>query len=143
VDYDFAQVIQHAADRDVGVSVVGPHAGWALTDHAINGGGRHPIAIARHTSEQEIHDDEFHRHEDDPRVLRAKSFSFLSRKGEQSLSQAAVRYALATPGVRTVVGGFSEVSHIEEMVTAARLGPLSSSDMNGIEEVWRNNFWLP
>jgi len=43
------------------------------------------------------------------------------------------------PGVTTVLGGFSDVSQLEEGVAAVDLDPLSEESMARIEMVWRAN----
>ncbi len=68
--------------------------------------------------------------------------AFLSRKGERTLGQAAVRFVLMHPGVTTALGGFSELWQLEEMVAASGTGPLSDEDMARVEMAWRSNFGM-
>jgi aryl-alcohol dehydrogenase-like predicted oxidoreductase len=70
---------------------------------------------------------------------QAGMFSFLSRPGEQTLAQANYRFLLAQSGVTTVLGGFSEVSQLEELVQASGAGPLSEEEMARVEMTWRSN----
>lgn len=131
VDYDFKNVIAHAHAHGTGVAAIGPHARGVLTEHAIAGGGRHALATGGLTNNQ----DAYH-----AMVAQAQQMSFLSRHGEQTMNEAALRFVLSTPGVLTVLGGFSELSHVDEMVSSASGEPLSEQDMARIEMVWRGNF---
>jgi len=101
-----------------------------LTDSAIAGNPSHPLATVRRVA-------------DSPEAQRLReqsaSFIFLSRPGEQTLAQATYRFILGTSGVTTVLGGFSEVSQMEELVQASGAGPLSEEDMARVEMIWRAN----
>ncbi|MFN0074805.1 MAG: aldo/keto reductase, partial [Chloroflexota bacterium] len=58
---------------------------------------------------------------------------------EHTLAQATYRFILAKSGVTTVLGGFSEVSQMEELVEASGAGPLAEEDMARVEMIWRAN----
>jgi aryl-alcohol dehydrogenase-like predicted oxidoreductase len=45
-------------------------------------------------------------------------------------------------GVTVVLGGFSAMSHLEEIVQASGAGPLAPELMARVEMVWRANFGL-
>jgi len=57
-------------------------------------------------------------------------FRFLERS-DQTLPQACIRYALAPPGVSTVIAGTQRVRHLEENVEAAE-GALSAEEIERI-----------
>jgi aryl-alcohol dehydrogenase-like predicted oxidoreductase len=80
---------------------------------------------------------------DSPEALRIReqsaAFQFLSRPEEHTLAQAAYRFILAKSGVTTVLGGFSEISQMEELVATSGAGPLSEQDMMRVEMIWRAN----
>jgi len=131
VEDEYGLIIDHAAALGVGTAVIRPLAGGALTDHAAGGGARHRYAgggLSRNlTGYQEM-------------VEQARSLAFLSQEGRHTLAQAAVRFILSNPGVTTVLGGFSELAHLEEMAVCSGAGPLSEENMARIEMVWRANF---
>jgi aryl-alcohol dehydrogenase-like predicted oxidoreductase len=128
---DFGGVIEYAQERGVGVAVYSPLAGAMLTDHGLAGGDPHrlsqrgagaatgPLAEARAWAR-----------------AQASRFGFLSKPGEHTLAQAAVRFILMNPGVTTVLGGFSDVPQLEEGCAASDLPPLSDDDMARIAEAW-------
>jgi aryl-alcohol dehydrogenase-like predicted oxidoreductase len=131
---DFGGVIEYARAHGVGVAVYSPLAGGALTDHGLSGGGAHrlsqrgggpptgPFAEARARAQ-----------------AQAANLSFLSKAGAQTMAQAATRFILDHPGVTTVLGGFSDVSQMEEACAAIDQAPLSEAEVARIEELWRNS----
>ncbi len=129
VGYDFADVITHAYERGVGVACIGPHGRGALTDHALRGGARHPVAAGALSRNEQLWKEA---------QENAKAFGFLSKEG-QTLQQAAIRFVLHTPGIITVNGGFSELSHLDEMVANASHGPLTREEMARVQMVWHGN----
>jgi aryl-alcohol dehydrogenase-like predicted oxidoreductase len=72
----------------------------------------------------------------------AQALSFLAREGAHTLAQVAIRFILMHRGVTVVLGGFSALSHLEEIVPASGAGPLAPELMARLEMVWRANFGL-
>jgi aryl-alcohol dehydrogenase-like predicted oxidoreductase len=70
----------------------------------------------------------------------ARALSFLMRQGQQTLAQAAIRFILMHQGVTVVLGGFSALEHLEEIVPVSGTGPLEPEVMARVEMVWRANF---
>jgi len=70
----------------------------------------------------------------------ARTLSFLRREGTHTLTQAALRFILMHQGVTVVLGGFSALDHLEEIVPVSGAGPLASELMARVEMVWRANF---
>jgi L-glyceraldehyde 3-phosphate reductase len=133
VDQDFGRVIDYAAEHGVGAAIYSPLAGGLLTDHAVLGGARHPLAGARDTASEAYR-----------RALEmAQGLGFLGRQGTHTLAQAAIRFILMHRGVTVVLGGFSELSQLEEIVAVSGTGPLSPELMARVEMVWRANFGFP
>lgn len=131
VHYDYGEMIEDAADHGAGVAIMRPLAGGTLTDVATSGGARHPLAgggLSRHADVYA------------QMVEQAKSMRFLSQPGEHNLSQAAIRFILSNDSVSTVIGGYSEVAHLEEAAGCSGEGPLSDENMARVEMVWRSNF---
>ena len=101
-----------------------------LTDHSVAGGARHPLAGARDTASEA-----YRRH-----LEMARALSFLRREGTHTLTQAAIRFILMHQGVTVVLGGFSALDHLEEIVPVSGAGPLAPELMARVEMVWRANF---
>ncbi len=133
VDYDYDRLIDHAAVRGAGVAVIRPLAGGVTTLQTGRSVSRHPLAGGGMSRNPEPFLAE---------VRRAEVLSFLVRP-DRTLAQAAYQFILSHPGVSTVVGGFSEMAHLEQAVAAAAMGPLSRDEMRGLEQVWASNFRVP
>jgi aryl-alcohol dehydrogenase-like predicted oxidoreductase len=130
VDRDFGGVIDYAHEHGVGTAIYSPLAGGFLTDHSVSGGDRHPLAGAR-----DLASEAYRRN-----LEMARSLSFLRREGAHTLTQAAIRFILMHKGVTAVLGGFSAMSHLEEIVQVSGAGPLAPELMARVEMVWRANF---
>ena len=129
VQHDYGQFLRRAQELGIGTAVIRPLAGGVLTDHAVGGGGRHALAGGGLTRNADMYQ---------AMVARAMPFAFLSRP-EQTLSQAAYRFILQDEAITTVLGGFSEMSHLEEAVGCSGATPLSEEDMARLDMVWRSN----
>ncbi len=57
-----------------------------------------------------------------------------------SRAQAAVRFGLAHPGISGVVLGLAELSHLEEALAAAAMGPLPDDVIARLQPVWDGDF---
>jgi aryl-alcohol dehydrogenase-like predicted oxidoreductase len=130
VDHDFGGVIDYAHAHGVGTAIYSPLAGGFLTDAIVDGGARHPLAGSRDTAS------EVYRRS----LEMARGLSFLRREGVHTLTQAAIRFILMHPGVTVVLGGFSAMSHLEEIVSVSGAGPFAPELMARVEAVWRGNF---
>jgi aryl-alcohol dehydrogenase-like predicted oxidoreductase len=127
---DYTGLLEAARSRDVGVGVIRPLAGGALTSALLESGaaGRHRLSGGYFTWRPEMLE---------PEIARARLFAQLHRPGEQTLAEAAYRYLLGNPGVSTVIGGFSDVAHLDDAVAAVEAGPLCDSDSALVEGVLR------
>ena len=56
--------------------------------------------------------------------------------GQGSRAQAAVRFGLAHPGVSGVVLGLAELSHLEEALAAAEMGPMDGAVIDQLQSFW-------
>jgi len=130
VDRDFGGVIQYAFEHGVGAAIYSPLAGGFLTDHIVAGGDRHPLAGSRDTASEAYRRN----------LEMARALSFLRQEGMHTLAQAALRFILMHTGVTVVLGGFSALSHLEEVVPVSGAGPLAPELMARVEMVWRANF---
>jgi len=131
VDTDYQQIIGHAQSVGCGAAVIRPLAGGTLTDVAVKGGSRHAYAGGGLSRNVETYQQ---------MVAQALSMAFLSQEGRHTLAQAAIRFILMHPGVCSVLGGFSDVAQVEEMIACSGAGPLSEENMVQLEMVWRSNF---
>jgi aryl-alcohol dehydrogenase-like predicted oxidoreductase len=74
-------------------------------------------------------------------VDRARALRFLVRE-DQTLAQAAVRFALGDPRVGVVLVGFSSMDQVAEVAAAANGQRLSESDLARIEALYASDFSL-
>jgi L-glyceraldehyde 3-phosphate reductase len=130
VDRDFGGVIDYASTHGVGTAIYSPLAGGFLTDHVVSGGDRHPLAGPRDPSSEAYRRN----------LGMAQALGFLRREGAHTLTQAAIRFILMHKGVTAVLGGFSAMSHLEEIAQVSGAGPLAHELMARVEMVWRANF---
>lgn len=125
----YSGLFDAAAEFGVGVAVIRPLAGGALTGSVLEKrhGGRHPFASGALSRIPSMFE---------PEIERGRKFAFLHRPPDQTISEAAVRFVLEEPRVSTMIGGFSDVAQLEEAVRAAERGPLSADDRAAIEAVY-------
>jgi len=124
---DFGNVMQVAADHGTSAVVLKVLESGALTGAK----APHPTSVlARRPS------DEFTRN-----AARAQSLRFLARAG-QSLTQAAIRFALGDARVNVVLVGFSALDQIDEAAAASTGEGLAQADLAGIEDLYRSDFTL-
>lgn len=130
VTRDYGRIIDHAGERGVGVAVFRPLAGGALTGQALGTEQRHPLAGGLNTREPERHLAE---------VRRARAIAEAAEGEPATLVRLAYRFALEHPHVSTVLGGFSELAHLEQAVECSGAPPLSEEERRRVEEIWRAN----
>jgi aryl-alcohol dehydrogenase-like predicted oxidoreductase len=123
---DRGQTIPMAASQGMGVAVIRPLELGALTGRD----ERHPQGIVEQGPEYERN------------YRRAEALEFLATEGNQTLAQASLRYALSTPGISTVLVGFTNIRQIEEAAAASDRGPLSPEDLERINTLYQNDFGL-
>jgi aryl-alcohol dehydrogenase-like predicted oxidoreductase len=116
----------------IGVAAVRPLAGGALAEHVLKDGvtGIHPLSQGYFRKLSAIHE---------AAIASAKLFTFLERPGEQSLSQAAYKFILREKRVSTVIGGFSEPSQIDDVISGLTRA-LSPQEVREIDEVLSRGF---
>jgi aryl-alcohol dehydrogenase-like predicted oxidoreductase len=132
VGRDFGGVIDDAYAKGGGAAIYSPLAGGFLTNPIVAGGDRHPLAGPRDTASEAYR----------LNVKRAQALSFLMHEGTATLAQAAIRFILMHPGVSVVLGGFSDMQHLEEIASVSGSGPLAPEVMSRVEQAWRANFGL-
>jgi aryl-alcohol dehydrogenase-like predicted oxidoreductase len=123
---DYGELIDRAAENQVGVMAIRVLAGGALSGSATRhaNAAQHVEPIASGGS---FVDD----------VALAQRFGFLVSEGyASSLAQAAIRFALGKAGVTTAVIGISTIEQLEEAATAAHSGPLPAEAYARLVAVW-------
>jgi aryl-alcohol dehydrogenase-like predicted oxidoreductase len=129
---DYAGLFQAALEFGVGVAVIRPLAGGALTDAILDRGseGRHDLSRGYYRDNPGALS---------PEIERGRRFKPLSRAG-QPLSAAAYRYIIAHPAVCTVIGGFSTAGQLQESADASDAGPLSAEDLAIVNRIHAQGF---
>ena len=56
--------------------------------------------------------------------------------GQGRRAQSAVRFGLAHPGISGVVLGLAELSHLEDALGAATMGPMANDIIEGLQPFW-------
>lgn len=130
VTRDYGRIIDHAGERDVGVAVFRPLAGGALTGQALGIEQRHPLAGGQNTREPEQYLAE---------VRRARALAEAADGDAATLVRLAYRFVLEHPHVSTVLGGFSELRHLEQAVECSGAPALSEEEHRHVEEIWSAN----
>lgn len=127
-------IITHAGASDVGVAVIRPLSGGALSPQVVQDGapGRHPLAGGIYSRQPE----HFR-----PEIERGRRFAFLHQP-PRTLPLASVGFALNHPAVTTVVTGPSDVAQLEEVAAAPDMPPMSDEELARIEAVYARNFDL-
>jgi len=129
VNRNYDGLFAATAEFGVGVAVIRPLAGGALTSAMIGGGeaARNPLSRPlRHDPKRIL-----------PDIQRARPFAYLERPGVRTLSEAAYRFVLASRAVSSIVGGFSEPSHIAEAAMCSERGPLDADELAEIQDIFR------
>ena len=122
---DYGQVIDRAAAQGMGAVVIRVLAAGALTatapardSEALSPGSDYALDLAR-----------------------ARKLNFLiDGKDIESLSQAAIRFALMKPEVSTVLVGFSNLGHIDQAVACSGAGGLGEKAMAHMKRLWDTDF---
>lgn len=129
---DYSGFFEAVRRNEVGVGVIRPLAGGALTRSISDSGlaGRHPVSGGYFRDHPEALE---------PERERARHFGFLEREG-QSLVDAAYRYLLTYDEVTTIVGGFSDVRHIDAAATVSDGPGLSAADREAIDRIHERGF---
>lgn len=117
---DFAGVIAACQAQDVGIMAIRVLAGGALAADRPHG---REVVVTR--------DAELEREQ-------ARARQVLARLGEGwgSRAQAAIRFALAEPGLATLVVGVATVGQLDEALAAVAAGPLPDAALAAVESCY-------
>ncbi|MGE3643213.1 MAG: aldo/keto reductase [Beijerinckiaceae bacterium] len=129
---DYGNVISCAHALGAGAAIYAPLAGGFLTDDAIAGRQRHPLARATNPASESARKN----------AARAAHFRFLAEARNCSLAQAAFRFILDHPGVTTALAGITTMDQLEELAAATQLPPLTPEEKTRLMQIWQANFGL-
>jgi aryl-alcohol dehydrogenase-like predicted oxidoreductase len=122
---DYRQLIDRAADKQMGVIAIRILAGGALSGTP----GRHPVAaqsVNPIATEPDYAAD----------VARALRFAFLVQEGIVSnLVEAAIRFVISKPEISTALVGISSPEQLEYAVACANRGPLPADALRRIHDI--------
>jgi aryl-alcohol dehydrogenase-like predicted oxidoreductase len=124
---DFGNVMQVAADNATSAVVLRVLESGTLAGLA----EPHPTSGQARSPSRDFADN----------VERAQSLRFLVRE-DQTLAQAAVRFALGDPRVGVVLVGFSSMDQVAEVAAAANGQRLADSDLEHLEALYASDFLL-
>ena len=125
---DYGDTIRHAFARGMGAVAIRVLAAGALSGLA----ERHPLSEGSPGQATQYAADE----------ERAHTLRFLTETSDQTMAQAAIRFALANEGVSCALVGFSTMEQVEEAVKASELGGLPEGDLSRIDSLYRSDFQL-
>ena len=128
--YDFHQLIDHAAQKGMGVVVIRVMAAGALAGPAARTGRASPSVGGALVAGGDY----------DTEIERADTLDFLVSGDVGSRAQAAVRFALMHPGVSTVLVGISGVSQLEEAAACSGKEPLPEEAISRLKDLWASDF---
>ena len=123
---DYGQLIDRAADHNVGVIAIRILAGGALSGSA----ARHAYAM------QQVDPIATGRQFADDVALAGRLGFLVDDEYAGSLVEAAIRFAVGNPRVATALIGISTLEQLETAVAAANKGPLPAEALARLGAVW-------
>jgi aryl-alcohol dehydrogenase-like predicted oxidoreductase len=120
-DQDYGQTLVDAAAMGMGTVVIRVLAGGGLSAAP----KRHPLAEGSRGQA-----------EYDTGLQKARQFQFLAENGQQTMAQAAIRFALSQPSISTLLVGFSGAAQIDEAAAASNMGALAPDDLEKIGQIY-------
>jgi aryl-alcohol dehydrogenase-like predicted oxidoreductase len=124
---DYGLMIDRAAAKGMGASVIRVLAAGALTSDPSAGGGSSPEPLSP-GSDYPL---------DVERAEKVKSVLGVNGK---DLTQIAIRFALMKPEVSTVLVGFSNTSHIDQALACSGAPGLPEETMTKMKQLWDSDF---
>ncbi|MGE0425669.1 MAG: aldo/keto reductase [Reyranellaceae bacterium] len=122
---DYARLLEHTKRARMGVIGIRALAGGALSGSE----ARHALAmqvVEPIGSGRDFRSD----------VERAHRFEMLIREGfAASLTEAAMRFAIAHEGMTTMIIGYSTLDHLEQAIAAAEKGPLPRAALDRVAQL--------
>ncbi|CAN5549696.1 aldo/keto reductase [soil metagenome] len=123
---DYAQLIDRAADQQMGVIAIRVLAAGALSGSP----ARHPVAaaaVAPITSGRDLAED----------AARAQAFQFLVAEGyTEHLVEAALRFAISHQAISTALVGISSFEQLAQALASVEKGPLPTDALVRLPKIW-------
>lgn len=124
---DYGNVIALAHAHRAGAAIFSPLAGGILTDQVLNDAPMHPYARQKHA--RSLNAD---------LIRKARKFQALATRTEVSVTGLAYRFILQHLGVSTVLGGFSSVEQLRDIVSINSSSAFPEAFNQEIEAIWRS-----
>jgi aryl-alcohol dehydrogenase-like predicted oxidoreductase len=126
-----AELIEAARDHGVGILARVPHSSGMLE--------------GRYTRDTVFAENDHRRHRPKEWLLegvqKVERLQFLTEAG-RTLGQAAIQWLLAEPAMTTVLPNIYDSAQLREFAGAVDTPPLSSEELERVEELYRNRFYL-
>jgi aryl-alcohol dehydrogenase-like predicted oxidoreductase len=124
---NYGLILERAAARSMGAFVIRVLAAGALTAEPSAGGGGSGQTLSPGS--------------DYPLELqRAEKVKAALGVDGRGLTQTAIRFALASPNVSTVLVGFSNTTHIDDAVACSGAPAISEESMARLRALWQSDF---
>jgi aryl-alcohol dehydrogenase-like predicted oxidoreductase len=124
---DYGLILDRAAAKGMGAFVIRVLAAGALTSDPSAGGGGSGQTLSPGS--------------DYPTDLqRAEKIETALGVGGQGLTQTAIRFALMSSSVSTVLVGFSNPAHVDDAVACSGMPGLAQSQMGSLRKLWDADF---
>lgn len=75
-------------------------------------------------------------------LKKVEQLGFLTKSGERTLAQAALKFILASPEVTSTLPNIYDAEQLEEFAAAPETPDLTEEELSRIEELYENNFGL-
>ena len=75
-------------------------------------------------------------------LQKIEKLRFLVRDGERTMTQAALQFILAQPGMACVVPTITTLAELEEFAAASEAPPLTSEEIDRVQELYARGFDL-
>lgn len=128
--FNFAQLINRAEERNIGVAAIRVLAAGALGGKKARSGYASPVIRGPIVPGGEYGDNE----------KRSRKLNFLLSEDIPSIPQAALRFVLMHPGVSVAMVGFSNLTQIEEAASCSGKDPLPELSIKRLKTLWAKNF---
>ncbi len=125
---DYEEAITCALENGVGVMAISPVAAGVLTDRAHRG---EPAPPYSNQAVRFVEPGQF-----ESELAAAGRFKLVADRFEMSLTELAYRFVLSQRGVGTIVGGFSNITQLEEAVSSVVPGKLDSDILAEVSRAW-------
>jgi aryl-alcohol dehydrogenase-like predicted oxidoreductase len=71
---------------------------------------------------------------------KAETLRWLHDSGQRTIAQLALQYAVAQPGISSVLPTMTTVEQLDEFTAATQAPPLSDGELHRIDALYADNF---